>query len=342
MGHLHHRRPRSDLPVELARGRVVGPGDGGETWVALGGYVDLQLIGVAGRRRQLADVGVAGLGLGLLDVVLQLPHGGAHRGGGLVGAGRTEVAQAIVGLRPQIAHTLLTTNLKTGWTKAYSLDEKSAAATADFLIYSSLTTVARRPGTNVSYTSNWPYEPLVGNGPTPATFSWTWASFLFTFLMFGVVAVTGTYYVQAAAHLLSAANWYFVASALPFNAFIVGLPVGALVTNVLLIDDIRDHRPDRDKGWRTGAVRFGVGWNRAEIVVLSAFAYLMPFWLWLGRGFSPWVLLPLLTLPQAVTVARVVCTSNRFEDLFPMTPKGAFLSLWYGALLAIGTALPFH
>lgn len=162
------------------------------------------------------------------------------------------------------------------------------------------------------------------------------------FLMFGVVAVTGTYYVQAAAHLLSAANWYFVASALPFNAFIVGLPVGALVTNVLLIDDIRDHRPDRDKGWRTGAVRFGVGWNRAEIVVLSAFAYLMPFWLWLGRGFSPWVLLPLLTLPQAVTVARVVCTSNRFEDLFPMTPKGAFLSLWYGALLAIGTALPFH
>ena len=106
------------------------------------------------------------------------------------------VAKAVVTLRPQIVHTLLTTNLKTGWTKAYSLDEKSAAATADFLIYSSLTTVARRPGTNVSYTSNWPYEPLVGNAPTAATFSWTWASFLFTFLMFGAVLYIWYNYIE--------------------------------------------------------------------------------------------------------------------------------------------------
>lgn len=162
------------------------------------------------------------------------------------------------------------------------------------------------------------------------------------FLMFGVVAVTGIYYVQAAPHYLSPANWYFVPSALPLNAFVAGLPVGALVTNVLLIDDIRDHKPDRDKGWRTGAVRFGVRWNRAEIVGLTAFAYLVPFWLWLGRGFGPWILLPLLTLPQAIKVARIVWSSDRFEDLFPMTTKGSFLSLWYGALLAIGIALPFH
>ena len=35
-----------------------------------------------------------------------------------------------------------------GWTQAYSLDQQSAEQTADFLIYSSLTTVARRPGTD--------------------------------------------------------------------------------------------------------------------------------------------------------------------------------------------------
>ena len=160
------------------------------------------------------------------------------------------------------------------------------------------------------------------------------------FIMFGVVAVAGTYYVQAAPHELSAVNWYFVRGALPLDAFILGLPVGALVTNVLLIDDMRDHRPDREKGWRTGAVRFGVGWSRAEIVGLTGFAYLAPFWFWLGRGFSPWVLLPLLTLPQAVTVGRTISRSERFEDLFPMTPKAASLSLAYGVLLAIGIALP--
>lgn len=110
----------------------------------------------------------------------------------------------------------------------------------------------------------------------------------------------------------------------------------------MLIDDIRDHKPDKDKGWRTGAVRFGVGWNRVEILGLTAIAYLAPFWFWLGRGFSLWVFLPLLTLPQAITVARVVCTSGRFEDLFPMTPKAAFLSVSYGALLALGIAMPLR
>jgi 1,4-dihydroxy-2-naphthoate octaprenyltransferase len=162
------------------------------------------------------------------------------------------------------------------------------------------------------------------------------------FLMFGVVAVVGTYYVQAAPHDLSPFNWYFVRTALPLDAFILGLPVGGLVTNVLLIDDIRDHKPDKEKGWRTGAVRFGIGWNRAEILILTVFAYLAPFWFWLGRGFSPWVLLPLLTLPQAITVTRIVWTSEGFEDLFPMTPKAAFLSLGYGALLAIGIAVPIR
>jgi 1,4-dihydroxy-2-naphthoate polyprenyltransferase len=159
------------------------------------------------------------------------------------------------------------------------------------------------------------------------------------FLMFGVVAVVGTYYVQAAPHELSPLNWYLVHAALPADAFLLGLPVGALVTNVLLIDDIRDHEPDRRKGWRTGAVRFGVGWNRAEIGVLTALAYLAPFWFWLGRGFSPWVLLPLLTLPQATRVAWIVATRDRFEDLFPMTPKAAYLALAYAVLQAIGLAL---
>ena len=61
------------------------------------------------------------------------------------------------------------------------------AATGDFLIYSALTTVARRPDVSWSWTENWPYEPEVGNTPTTNTFIWTWASFCFTFLAFGLV-----------------------------------------------------------------------------------------------------------------------------------------------------------
>ena len=97
------------------------------------------------------------------------------------------LAAAIATLRGEIVQTLLHHDFAKGWTQAYSLDQRSAEQTADFLIYSSLTTVARRPGVAWSWTQNWPFEPLVGNTPTTSTFRWTWISFCFTFFAFGAV-----------------------------------------------------------------------------------------------------------------------------------------------------------
>jgi len=97
------------------------------------------------------------------------------------------LAAAIGTLRSEMAQNLGKVDLTTGWTPAYSLSDTEALHTADFLIYSGLTTVARRPDTTWSWTENWPYEPEVGNTPTTNTFIWTWASFCFTFLAFGAV-----------------------------------------------------------------------------------------------------------------------------------------------------------
>lgn len=97
------------------------------------------------------------------------------------------VATAILELKPDISNTLLNHDSQKGWTKAYSLNDKSALQTADFLIYSSLTTIAYRPDAGNSYTNNWPYEPTMGNTPTAGTFYWTWISFCFIFFGFGVV-----------------------------------------------------------------------------------------------------------------------------------------------------------
>ncbi|KXV29590.1 nitric oxide reductase, partial [Gluconobacter japonicus] len=95
-----------------------------------------------------------------------------------------ELVAAIVSVRMATADGLLHPNRKAGWTAAQSLSPALAVKTADFLIYSALTTVAWRPGTNYSWTQNWPYEPLVENAPTGETFIWTWASFGFVFLAF--------------------------------------------------------------------------------------------------------------------------------------------------------------
>jgi len=97
------------------------------------------------------------------------------------------LAGAMVTLQDEIAQHLQTDDFERGWTQAYSLDAKNSRLTADFLIYSSLTTVARRPGTSASWTQNWPFEPSVGNTPTTSTFHWTWISFCFTFFAFGVI-----------------------------------------------------------------------------------------------------------------------------------------------------------
>jgi nitric oxide reductase subunit B len=97
------------------------------------------------------------------------------------------VASAATRLQGEIAAALRTDDPRSGYTRAHSLDPQLALRTADFLIYSALTTVARRPGTTWSWTENWPYEPLVGNTPTTNTFRWTWISFCFTFFAFGLV-----------------------------------------------------------------------------------------------------------------------------------------------------------
>ena len=154
------------------------------------------------------------------------------------------------------------------------------------------------------------------------------------FLFFGTVSVLGAYYVQAAV-VLGAGHWH---EALPLAAVAVSLPIGALITNILVIDDIRDCDFDTIKGKNTIAVRLGKFYSRCEFVGLLVFTYVSPFWFWRGFGFSVWVLLPLATFPLAIVVAHVVWTRDRFIELVPMTPRLAMLTVAYSICLAFGLA----
>ncbi|HET7763957.1 MAG TPA: 1,4-dihydroxy-2-naphthoate octaprenyltransferase [Burkholderiales bacterium] len=145
------------------------------------------------------------------------------------------------------------------------------------------------------------------------------------FVFFGVVSVLGAYYVQA--------------QALPFSALALSLPVGALTTNILIIDDIRDRAFDAVKGKRTVAVRFGAQWSRVEFLLLLLCSFIAPLWFWLGLAFSAWVLLTWLTLPLAIATARAVLTLDGYEQLLPVTPRAGRLLLAYCALLAVGAAV---
>jgi len=160
--------------------------------------------------------------------------------------------------------------------------------------------------------------------------------------MFGVVAVAGSYYIQWAAWHGTASHGLDALLQMPREIFVIGLPVGALVTNVMLIDDIRDRHFDAAKGWHTFAGRFGLSGIRGEYLTLTALAYLMPLGCWLWLDFSAWILLPLLTAPLAYKVARAVCTHDQTKDLIMMSPMASYLSLIYSALMAVSVAIPVH
>ncbi|MCL6547295.1 MAG: cbb3-type cytochrome c oxidase subunit I [Alicyclobacillus sp.] len=115
--------------------------------------------------------------------------------GGVVTVSDAE-AQAMQAVLRETVRGLLKTDPAEGYTAPTALNAAKANQVADFLMYTAWTSVARRPGLNYSYTNNWPYDPLVGNTPTTATFTWTWASI--GFLLAGIGATVWFYFAKIA------------------------------------------------------------------------------------------------------------------------------------------------
>lgn len=161
---------------------------------------------------------------------------------------------------------------------------------------------------------------------------------LFVFVFFGLVAVTGTYYVQAAAVLASGVPVGVPPGTVPASALLASLPVAGLSTAILVVNNVRDREEDRKTGKRTLAVRFGYTVSYVEFLALLALAYVVPVgFLFLGFGLP--VLLPLLSLPLAVVVSRTVLTETKGRALNPALERTGQLLALHSALFAAGFVL---
>ncbi|GAB7091548.1 1,4-dihydroxy-2-naphthoate polyprenyltransferase [Halorubrum luteum] len=161
---------------------------------------------------------------------------------------------------------------------------------------------------------------------------------LFVFVFFGVIAVTGTYYVQAAALVGGHFPLWIPEGTVPLAVVVASLPIAALSTNILVVNNVRDREEDAETGKRTLAVRFGYRFSRLQFFLLLTVAYLTPLWfLWSGYGAA--VLLPLLTLPLAATVTRTVLTETSGAALNPALESTGKLLAAYAALFAAGLAV---
>ncbi len=147
---------------------------------------------------------------------------------------------------------------------------------------------------------------------------------VFVFVFFGLVAVVGTAFLQA-----GQVAPLFVAAA---------VPVGALTTAILVVNNLRDIATDTAAGKRTLAVILGRRATVAEYHLLLAVAFIVPVALLVaGRGLP--VLLPLLAVPLALPLERTVRTFAEPRQLNPVLKGTARLALAHGLLLAIGLAI---
>ena len=169
-------------------------------------------------------------------------------------------------------------------------------------------------------------------GPWP--FGYHGLGEVFTFVFFGLVAVAGTYYVQA--------------EELTGAVFAAAVPVGLTVSAILMVNNIRDIETDAAAGKRTLAVLIGRRRSRAVFAGTVALAYLVAAALWPLAGFSAWTLLAWLSLPLAVGPLRTVLGSGVAHGaalsvdgpaLNAALRATARLHLALGLLLAAGVAL---
>jgi 1,4-dihydroxy-2-naphthoate octaprenyltransferase len=156
-------------------------------------------------------------------------------------------------------------------------------------------------------------------GPKP--FGYMGLGDLFVFIFFGPVAVCGTYYLQA--HTITP------------PAILASMALGALITAILVVNNLRDIKSDELAGKHTLAVRLGVAGTRTEYLLLLVAAYAIPLILAYWQD-SLWLLAPVITLPRALQLNAVIHRTSDGPTLNVALAGTAQLSLFFALTLAAG------
>lgn len=147
---------------------------------------------------------------------------------------------------------------------------------------------------------------------------------VFVFAFFGLFAVVGSRFVHDAT--------------ITSEAWLLAVPVGFLVTAILVANNIRDIDTDRTAGKRTLAVRLGRRRTRVLFagLVFGAFGLIAAY---AAFDLTPRLtLITLAALPLAVAPVRAVARHESGPELIAALKATARVHLVVGVLLAVGVA----
>lgn len=147
---------------------------------------------------------------------------------------------------------------------------------------------------------------------------------LAVFVFFGLVAVGGTYYVQALS-VDPIAVWS-------------SLPMAFLIVAILVVNNLRDAPTDRATGKQTLAVRFGVIFARREYTLCLLAAFLVPVLMLILEITQPWVMLCWLSIPFAYKQNNKVWHTEGRSLNLTLAGTGQ-LTLMYALLYSLGLVI---
>ncbi len=158
-------------------------------------------------------------------------------------------------------------------------------------------------------------------GPSP--YGYAGLGEVFVFVFFGVVATAGSAYVHSEHVTLLALG--------------ASVPVGALATALLVVNNLRDIPTDTAAGKRTLAVRLGDQDSRVlYLVLLTAVPIGAALLLAVVR---PLALVSLVGLFLSLPAVRAIRSGARGRDLVPVLVRTGQAQLAYGLLLAAGLSV---
>ena len=96
-------------------------------------------------------------------------------------------AQAYLQTRAELARIAVEGDKEAAIPARWIPTQAEGERVADFWLWTAWTAAARRPGSEASYTQNWPHEPLVGNSITPISHLWSILSVILLILGVGLM-----------------------------------------------------------------------------------------------------------------------------------------------------------
>lgn len=148
---------------------------------------------------------------------------------------------------------------------------------------------------------------------------------IFVFIFFGIIAVMGTYYVNAL-------EW-------STTSLLASLPVGSLCVNILVVNNLRDIHQDKISGKRTLGVLFGEKMLKMEYLILLFTAFLIPVIFYHFYGYGIVIMLPYLALPLGWTLIKQVYYHDDKRELNKTLERTAQFMILFGLLFSIGIIL---